>query len=89
MSAIYYDGEEEREIARSVLDELNASHIYDKPSQVELLPRKEFYMAEEYHQKYAEKNPMHYTMYRTGSGREGFVQKTCQVREEKHIQWSE
>jgi methionine-S-sulfoxide reductase len=87
-TAIFYENDEEKIIAESVLKELNDSHVYDSPSQVEVLPRKVFYIAEEYHQKYADKNPLHYSLYRTGSGREGFINKTCQIRDEKHIQWS-
>ena len=87
-TGIYYENEEEKEIAEHVLAELNESHVYDVPSQVDILPRKQFYKAEEYHQNYAEKNPTHYMLYRTGSGREGFVNKTCAIREEKHIEWS-
>lgn len=88
-TAIYYENEEERKIAEAVLMELNRSHVYNTPSQVYILPRKPFYAAEEYHQEYAEKNPAQYDMYRMGSGREAFVQKTCQIREEKNIPWSE
>jgi peptide methionine sulfoxide reductase msrA/msrB len=96
-TAIYYDptspessaGQEvnEKDIAEDVIKELNNSQVYEKPSVIEILPRKEFYKAEEYHQNYAENNPTHYNAYRVGSGREGFVQKTCQIREEKHITW--
>lgn len=88
-AAIYYENEEEKKIAEAVLMELNRSHVYSMPSQVDILSQKPFYKAEEYHQHYAEKNPAQYDMYRTGSGREGFVQKTCQIREEKNIPWSE
>lgn len=88
-TAIYYENEEEKVIADEVIKELDSSHVYDSPSKVEILERKPFYVAEEYHQNYADKNPTHYYMYREGSGREGFVQKTCQIREEKHIVWKE
>jgi len=87
-AAIYYENDEERVIAESVLKELDDSGVYDKPNVVEILPRKPFYKAEEYHQNYAEKNPTHYNLYRTGSGREEFVNRTCQIREEKHMNWS-
>lgn len=87
-TAIYYESDEEKGIAEAVLQELNDSHIYDVASEVDILPRSPFYKAEEYHQNYADKNPMHYSMYRIGSGREGFVNKTCAIREEKHIMWS-
>lgn len=86
-TAIYYENEEEKNIANGVLKELDDSHIYNNPSKVEVLERRPFYEAEEYHQNYAEKNPTHYSMYRRGSGRESFVQKTCQIREEKHVTW--
>lgn len=87
-TAIYYENEEEKAVAKAVLQELDASGVYDVLHAVEILPRKPFYKAEEYHQSYAEKNPMHYDMYRTGSGREAFVNRTCQIREEKHVTWS-
>jgi methionine-S-sulfoxide reductase len=88
-TGIYYENEEEKAAAEAVLLELNESHIYDAPSEVDILPRKPFYKAEEYHQNYAEKNPTHYNLYRQGSGREGFVNRTCQIREEKNIPWKE
>jgi peptide methionine sulfoxide reductase msrA/msrB len=88
-TAIFYHTEEEKKIAESLLYELDDSHVYDKPHAVEVLPATTFYKAEEYHQDYAEKNPEHYARYRTGSGREDFVNRTCAIREEKHILWKE
>lgn len=88
-TAVYYESVEEKGIAEEVLKELDDSHVYDVKNKVEILERQPFYTAEEYHQNYADKNPAHYYMYRQGSGREGFVQKTCQIREEKHISWKE
>lgn len=88
-TAIFYENDEEKMIAENALKELNDSDVYDNTSKVELLERKPFYKAEEYHQNYADKNPTHYNLYRAGSGREGFVNKTCALREEKHVQWSE
>jgi methionine-S-sulfoxide reductase len=88
-TAIYYENDTEKSVAESVLHELDESHVYDKPSKVKILKRMPFYKAEEYHQNYADKNPLRYGMYRLGSGREAFVQKICAIREEKYIQWSE
>ncbi len=88
-TAIFFENEDERLTAKLVLKELDESHVYDKESKIELLPRKHLYAAEEYHQHYAEKNPLRYDLYRKGSGREDFVNKTCQIREEKKIAWKE
>lgn len=86
--AIYCENEEERDIAKNVIDELNNSGVYESPVSVEILVRKPFYKAEEYHQNYAVKNETQYGLYRLRSGREEFVQNTCEVRDEKKIHWS-
>jgi len=86
-TAIFYENDIEKVTAENVLKELDDSRVYDKSSHVDILERAPFYKAEEYHQNYADKNPIHYSAYRIGSGREGFVQKTCKIREEKYIFW--
>lgn len=86
-SAIYYTNEEEEKIAHALLLELDESHVYDKPVFVDVLANDSFYKAEEYHQNYAEKNPVQYAGYRKGSGREDFTNRTCAIREEKKILW--
>ena len=88
-TAIFYNNEEEKNIALSLLKELDESRVYDKPNSVEVLEAKNFYKAEEYHQNYAEKNKVHYSLYRKGSGREDFINRTCAIREDKHINWKD
>jgi len=88
-SAMYFENEEEKSVAEKVTLELNASKVYERNSVVDILPRKAFYKAEEYHQNYAVKNAFSYSLYRKGSGREDFVERTCQIRDIKHIKWSE
>ncbi len=57
-SGIYYENEEDKEIAKDVLDDLQKE--YDKEIVVENLPLDNFYLAEEYHQNYLQKNPNGY-----------------------------
>jgi len=88
-TAIYYVNEEEKDIALALLKELEESGVYDKPIVVKALPETKFYKAEEYHQKYAEKNPIHYEAYKEGSGRSRFQAKVCNIRDEKRIIWKD
>lgn len=73
--AIYISNEEERKIAEDVLRDVEESETYEGVLHVPLLPRTEFWEAEEYHQDYAQKNKEHYQQYRIGSGREDYIQK--------------
>ena len=54
-SAIFYYGEEQRDVAMDSMSEM-AGRINDTIV-TELTPAKKFWPAEEYHQKYFEKNP--------------------------------
>jgi methionine-S-sulfoxide reductase len=88
-TAMFYENDSEKNDCEAVLNELNESHVYQVNARVDVLPRMPFYKAEEYHQGYAEKNPVHYSLYRNGSGREAFVNRTCQIREEKKVFWKD
>lgn len=57
-TGIYYTEESDLPVIRACLDALQKS--YDKPLAVECEPLSQFFAAEEYHQKYLEKNPHGY-----------------------------
>lgn len=57
-TGIYYVYEEDKEIIENSIKELQKK--YDKPIAIEVLPLKNYYLAEEYHQKYLDKNPSGY-----------------------------
>lgn len=88
-TAIYFQNEEEKQIAESVILELKESKIYDEEISLDVLPLENFYKAEEEHQNYAVKNPDHYYAYRAGSGRGEFQAKTCIVRDQKKVFWKD
>ncbi|PJA85312.1 MAG: peptide-methionine (S)-S-oxide reductase, partial [Candidatus Moranbacteria bacterium CG_4_9_14_3_um_filter_45_14] len=68
-AVIFYTSEEERLVAERNLQALNNAQIFSKPVAVKILPYKNFYSAEEYHQNYAEENTVKYCAYRESSGR--------------------
>lgn len=70
-TAIYTHDEKQAKAAQASLEALIASERYDKEIVTEVLPFEDnFYLAEEYHQDYAQKSPSSYNSYAKGSGRE-------------------
>lgn len=55
-SAIFYHTAEQQAVAEAAKAELDKSGKYKKPVATQILPAKPFYRAEEYHQRYFEKN---------------------------------
>jgi peptide-methionine (S)-S-oxide reductase len=72
-TAIFYHSEEQRILAEDSKRELEESGRFSKPIVTEILPAKEFYPAETYHQGFYKKNPERYNAYQKGSGREAFI----------------
>lgn len=75
-TAIYYSSDDEKRIAEASKDALAKSGKFQKPIVTEILPALPFYPAEEYHQKYYEKNASDYQVYHLGSGRVLYLKKT-------------
>ena len=60
-SAIFYSTEEEKKEAEDFIDIVNKSGRWKDPVVTTLEPLTKFYLAEDYHQDYLEKNPGGYT----------------------------
>ena len=54
-SVIFYNNENQRKTAEMSKNKLEKSKKYKKPIVTEIIPEKEFYKAEEYHQNYLKK----------------------------------
>ncbi|MFQ5528032.1 MAG: peptide-methionine (S)-S-oxide reductase MsrA [Thermoanaerobaculia bacterium] len=74
-TAIYYRGEDEGGLARESKRMIEESGILDGPIVTEIEPASEFWPAEEYHQDFYKKNPVHYKRYRYGCGRDRTLER--------------
>jgi peptide methionine sulfoxide reductase msrA/msrB len=74
-TAIFYHTEEQRIAAEHSKTELAQSAVFTKPIVTEILPAKQFYPAETYHQGFYKKNTERYNAYQHGSGRAAFIDK--------------
>jgi len=59
-SIILYDTQEKKELAQKIIRKFNHEEIYPDPIVTELKPLINFYPAEDYHQKYFQKNPQNF-----------------------------
>jgi methionine-S-sulfoxide reductase len=60
-SAIFYHGDEQRLVAEKVKARVEQSGAWKRPIVTEIVPAGAFWIAEDYHQDYLQKNPGGYT----------------------------
>jgi peptide methionine sulfoxide reductase msrA/msrB len=73
-SAIFYHDEEQRRLAELSKEALDRAGVFKKPVATEIRKASRFYSAEDYHQGYFKTCPVQYGAYRSGSGRDGFIE---------------
>lgn len=74
-TVIFVHDEEQRQLAEQSKKQLEMSGRFNKPIVTEIRDATTFYPAEDYHQNYHRKNPVHYALYRKGSGRADFIKQ--------------
>jgi peptide methionine sulfoxide reductase msrA/msrB len=83
--AIFYETEEQKQLAEASKQRLAETGPFDGPIVTEIRPLDQFYPAEEYHQNYYKKRSIRYHWYRSGSGRDRFLEKTWNASAEEMI----
>lgn len=56
-SAVFYANDQERDVAKAYIEQLNEARVFADPVVTTLEPLVEFFPAEDYHQDYVEHNP--------------------------------
>ncbi len=74
-TGVFYENEEQRQLAEQSKQELVASGRFDKPVVTEITEASEFFPAEDYHQDYYKVNPVRYKFYRYRCGRDQRLQE--------------
>lgn len=74
--AVFYHDDRQKAWLEQSMADLAASGRFAKPLAVEVLPYTKFWEAEEYHQDFYKKSALRYKIYRHGSGRDQYLEKT-------------
>jgi peptide methionine sulfoxide reductase msrA/msrB len=70
---IFTHSDDQQQMAEESRQALDRSDIFEKPVLTDIIPYTVFYVAEDYHQGYYQKDPLRYTRYRQNSGRDQFL----------------
>ena len=57
-SVIFYANDEQKRVAEAYIKQIDAAKVFDRPIVTEVVPLDRFYPGEDYHQDYAERNPL-------------------------------
>ncbi len=82
-SAVFVHDNVQKEKALAFIRQIDESGRFESKVATRVLPFNHFFKAEDYHQNYHQTNPVHYKMYRLGSGRDRFIERTwgaCPVK---------
>jgi peptide methionine sulfoxide reductase msrA/msrB len=74
-TAIFFHNSEQKRSAEASKERFDKSGRFDGPIVTGIVPAAKFYPAEEYHQKYYQKNEARYKAYSSGSGRKDYLDK--------------
>jgi peptide-methionine (S)-S-oxide reductase len=69
-ASIFYHSEAQKRLAEASKAEIEKTKPFKQPIVTPVVAAGEFWPAEEYHQDYYKKNPVRYSYYRTGCGRD-------------------
>ena len=58
-SAIFFANDEQKQVAEAYIDQLNDAAVFDQPIVTQVSPLDQFYAAENYHQDFIQRNPLH------------------------------
>lgn len=81
ISAIFYYNDSQKKLAEEAKQHLQDSGTFAKPIVTAIEAATEFWPAENYHQDYYRNNSRHYNLYRSGSGRDAFLERHWKSRE--------
>ena len=71
--AVFYHNDAQKKAVEASIAKLEKSGVFNQPMATEISPYTSFYKAEDYHQDYYLKNPIRYSYYRNGSGRDQYL----------------